>query len=84
MRFFFIAFFFLWFAEIHGQEKNVSQSLGVDYSYGSILRHSAELPSISSNRINGFTLNYSRILTSENKMAAMFLFSANNLWIVLF
>ena len=57
-----------------GQQNNVYNSFGIDYNYGGILKHSSELPSIGSNRINGFTINYSRIPTAKSKWDQCFCF----------
>jgi hypothetical protein len=56
------------------QESEFNSNLSVEYSFGGILRHSSELPSVSSNWINGLTIAFNRIPLSKKKWSQCFCF----------
>jgi hypothetical protein len=66
--------FWFSFEDIYAQSENVITNINSEYNYGGILCHSNELPSISSNQIHGFTLNYDRIPISKEKWEQCYCF----------
>ncbi len=59
----------------YGLAQNDSHTYyGAEYSYGGILRHSDELPTIGQKRINGITLTMGQLHISKNKWEQCFCF----------
>lgn len=72
--FFGVVIFWLSFEQVYAQSEDQNVNINAEYNYGGILRHSNELPSIGSNQIQGFTLNYDRIPISKDKWEQCYCF----------